>query len=62
VFEKIDFFMVSMLLFGRQYGLLAKFFVKLPGDERSDAEIIEFLKSRTRRFADGVNEGVVVNA
>ncbi len=62
VFEKIDFFVVSMLLFGRQYGLLAKFFVRLPGDERSDAEIIEFLKGRTRRFAADVTEGVVVNA
>lgn len=62
VFEKIDFFMVSMLLFGHQYGWLAKFFVRLPGDARTDTEIIEFLKGRTRRFADDVPNAVVVNA
>ena len=62
VFEKIDFFIVSLLLFGRQYGLLARFFVRLPGDQRTDTEIIEFLKLRTRRCPSDVAEGVVVNA
>jgi fatty acid desaturase len=48
VFEGIDFFMVSMLLFAKQYGFLAKRFVRLPGDTRSHEEIVAFLKSRTR--------------
>ena len=62
VFEKIDFFFVSILLFGRQYRLLAKHFVRLPGDTRTDGEVIEFLKGRTRRFAGDVAQGVIVNA
>ena len=39
-----------------------KAFVRLPGDTRTDAEIIEFLKSRTRRIAEEVPEGAVMNA
>ncbi len=62
VFEKIDFFMVSVLLFTHQYRVLAKYFVRLPGDERTDEQVIDFLKARTRRIADDVPEGVVVNA
>ncbi|MFO0595954.1 MAG: fatty acid desaturase [Myxococcaceae bacterium] len=62
VFEGVDFFMVSLFLFLKRYDWLAKRFVRMPGDERTDAEIIEFLKSRTRRIADDVPEGVVMNA
>lgn len=63
VFEKIDFFMVSMLLFGRQYERLAKYFVRLPGDERTEAQIVALLKSRTQKFPDEVaQEAAVMNA
>lgn len=62
VFEGIDFFIVSLFLFLKRYDWLAKRFVRLPGDERTDAEVIEFLKSRTQRIADDVPEGVVMNA
>lgn len=62
VFHGVDFFMVSVLLWTRQYGFLTKRFVRMPGDERTDAEIMAFLKSRTRAIADDVPEGLVVNA
>jgi fatty acid desaturase len=62
VFEGIDFFMVSLFLFLKRYDWLAKRFVRMPGDTRTDAEVIEFLKGRTRRITDDVPEGVVMNA
>lgn len=62
VFEGIDFFMVSLFLFLKRYDWLAKRFVRLPGDERTDEQVIEFLKGRTRRISDEVPEGVVMNA
>ncbi len=62
VFEGVDFAMVSVFLFLKRYNWLAKAFVRLPGDTRTDAEVIEFLKSRTRRIADEVPEGAVMNA
>lgn len=52
VFEKVDFFLVSILLFFKQYDVLAKRFVRLPGDTRSHEEIVAFLKSRTRPIGD----------
>jgi fatty acid desaturase len=56
VFERLDFFLVSLLLFSKQYGVLARRFVRLPGDERTDAEVIAFLKERTKAIevGDGV--------
>lgn len=62
VFEGLDNFMCSMLLFAKRYDILAKKFVRLPGDERTDEQVIEFLKSRTRRIAEDVPEGIVMNA
>lgn len=62
VFEGIDFFMVSVFLFLKRYDWLAKRFVRMPGDTRSEEEIISFLKGRTMRIADDVAEGVVMNA
>ncbi|MGV3625793.1 MAG: fatty acid desaturase family protein [Archangium sp.] len=62
VFEGLDNFTTAILLFVKGYPTLAKHFVRLPGDERTDAEVIEFLKGRTRRIADEVPEGVVMNA
>ncbi len=62
VFKSIDFFMVSLFLFLKRYDWLARCFVRLPGDTRTDAEVIEFLKGRTSKIAEDVPEGVVVNA
>jgi fatty acid desaturase len=62
VFHGVDFFMVSVLLWTKQYRFLAKRFVRMPGDTRTDDEIVDFLKSRTRAIPDDVPEGVVMNA
>ena len=48
VFHGLDFFLVSLLLFTRQYKVLAKRYVRLDGVERSDDEVVVFLKSRLR--------------
>ena len=50
VFDRIDFFMVTVWLVLHRYDWLARRFVRLPGDSRTDAEVIEFLKSRTAAF------------
>jgi len=34
----------------------------MPGDERTDDQVIEFLKSRTRAIGADAPEGVVANA
>jgi fatty acid desaturase len=64
VFRDIDFFLVSVLLFVRRYDVLAKKFVSLDGVERSEAEIIDFLKARTRPVPISVSlhEGVAASA
>ena len=47
VFDGIDFFEVWVLLMLRRYRILARRFVKLPGaPERTEDEIISFLKTR----------------
>lgn len=62
VFHGVDFFMVSVLLWTRQYGFLARRFVRLPGDTRTDAEVVDFLKARTRAIPLAAPEGLVANA
>lgn len=62
VFEGLDFFMVSLFLFLKRYDVLARHFVRLPGDERTDEQVIAFLKTRTARIGADVPEGEVVNA
>jgi fatty acid desaturase len=47
VFDGMDFFSVAVSLFLHRYDWLARHFVRLPGDSRSDAEVMAFLKSRT---------------
>jgi hypothetical protein len=54
VFEGLDNFTTAILLFVKGYPTLAKHFVRLPGDERTDEQVIEFLKSRTKRIPDEV--------
>jgi hypothetical protein len=46
VFEGLDFFLVSVLLWTGSWGVLARRFVRLDGAERSDADVIAMLKSR----------------
>lgn len=46
VFEGIDFFLVSILLWTGQWGVLAKRYVRLDGKPKSDEEVIALLKSR----------------
>jgi fatty acid desaturase len=47
VFDGLDFFSVAVSLFLHRYDWLARHFVRLRGDSRSDAEVMAFLKSRT---------------
>ena len=61
MFEGLDFFIVSVLLVLQRYDLLARRFVRLPGDERTDAEIIAFLKSRTAAFVEPMLDAQVMN-
>jgi fatty acid desaturase len=47
VFEGVDFFMVWLLLMTKQHHKLARAFVRLPGaPERSEAEVLTFLRGR----------------
>jgi len=46
VFEGIDFFLVSVLLWSGQWKFLAKRFVRLDGQPRSDEDVIAMLQSR----------------
>ncbi len=62
VFQKLDNFTTAICLFIKRYDILAKNFIRMPGDERTDEQIIEFLKERTKRIPDDVPEGAVMNA
>jgi hypothetical protein len=48
VFEGLDFFLVSVLLWTGQWKILAKRFVRLEGRERTDDEVIAMLKERVK--------------
>ncbi|MFT3774251.1 MAG: fatty acid desaturase [Minicystis sp.] len=48
VFEGLDFFLVSVLLWTGQWKLLAKRYVRLDGQPRSDADVIAMLKARVQ--------------
>lgn len=50
VFEGLDFFIVAVLLFTRRYDVLSRHFVRLADDVRTDAEVSDFLRSRTQRI------------
>lgn len=50
VFEKVDFFAVWFLLVTHQYKVLAKHYVNIGNRFSSDEEVIEFLKSRTKKL------------
>jgi Fatty acid desaturase len=46
VFEGLDFFMVSLLLWTGRYDTLARHYVRLDGQPRSDGEVVIMLKGR----------------
>jgi fatty acid desaturase len=48
VFERLDFFLVSLLLWTGQWRTLARRYVRLDGVERTDDEVIEMLKARVQ--------------
>ena len=63
VFQGLDFFMVSLFLFLKRYDWLADHFVELRAEPRSREQIIEFLKSRTRRvIRERQTEGLAAQA
>jgi cytochrome b len=62
VFTGLDFAMVSLLLFAHQYGVLARRFVRMPGDERTEEQIVAFLKERVRAIPEDAPEGLISNA
>jgi fatty acid desaturase len=49
VFKKLDYFQIWFLLMTKNYKTLAANYVQL-GEQQTSAEIITFLKSRTRKF------------
>lgn len=46
VFEGLDFFLVSLLLWTGRWNVLARRYVRLDGVERTDAEVVALLKAR----------------
>ncbi len=50
IFEKIDFFVVWLLLMFKAYDRLASFYVPIDDRNRSHDEIVALLKERTRRI------------
>jgi hypothetical protein len=62
VFDGMDFFTVSVSLFLHRYDWLARRFVRLPGDTRTDVEVIAFLRSRTAAITDDLPEGAAASA
>lgn len=50
IFEKIDFFMVWLLLMFKAYDQLAKYYVPIDNRNRSHEEVVALLQERTRRI------------
>jgi hypothetical protein len=59
VFDKIDFFIVWLLLMLKRYDVLARRVVSLDGKTRSSAEIEALLRERTQRIPELSTEAVV---
>ena len=59
VFAGVDFFMVSVLLWTRQWKVLARSFVRLDGKERTDDDVISMLKSRVKPVRSWPAESIV---
>ncbi len=52
VFTGLDFFLVSVLLWTGSWGVLARRYVRLDGQDRSDEEVIAMLKSRVQPIGE----------
>ena len=61
VFEGIDFFWISLLLWTGQWRALARHYVRLDGP-RSDEEVIEMLKGRVQQVKSWPLEAIGVAA
>ncbi len=55
VFEGLDYFQIWALLMAKRYPTLARHFVDLRQDKRSEAEVIALLRERTRKFELGTD-------
>ena len=62
VFEKLDFFLVSVLLWTGQWKTLARRYVRLDGKPHSDEEVIALLKSRVQPIPEGAGFGEAASA
>jgi fatty acid desaturase len=58
VFEGVDFFLVSLLLWTGQWKMLARRFVRLDGKPRSDEDVIAMLKSRVHPVREWAAEAL----
>lgn len=58
VFEGLDFFLVSVLLWTGQWKVLARRYVRLDGAPRSDEEVIAMLKARVQPIPREIGEAV----
>ncbi len=48
MFSGLDFFVISLLLWTGQWRRLARHYVRLDGEPRTDEEVIAMLKARVR--------------
>jgi fatty acid desaturase len=58
VFQGIDFFLVSVLLWTGQWKTLARRYVRLDGQERTDEDVIAMLKARVRPVRSWAAESI----
>ncbi len=62
VFQGIDFFLVSVLLWTGQWNVLANRFVRLDGAPRSNEDVIALLKSRVHPIAEWPAESAALTS
>ena len=58
VFTGLDYFQIWALLMTKQYGKLARHFVDLRTEKRTEAQVVALLRERTRKFTLGPRQGV----
>lgn len=59
VFEGIDYFYIWLLLMLKRYDVLAKYFVNVGDIYKTDEEVVNLLKTRTRRIDKQLQDGRV---
>jgi fatty acid desaturase len=60
VFEGLDFFLVSLLLWTGNYRRLAQRFVRLDGEARSDDDVMSMLEARVQPVRGGFSDAAAV--